>query len=36
MYIIKEIIKLLEKMDETDVAFLKRIYIIIKKHLDRR
>ena len=36
MYIINEIIKLLEEMDETDIVFLNRIYIMIKKHIDKK
>ena len=36
MYIRNEIIKLLKRMDETDLIFLRRIYIIIKKHIDKK
>lgn len=30
------IIKLLDKMDSSDDLFLKQIYIIIKKHIDKK
>ena len=36
MYIINEIIKLLREMDETDIVFLNRIYIIVRKHIDKK
>lgn len=36
MYIVNEIIKLLKKMDETDVVFLNRIYVIVRKHIDKK
>ena len=31
-----EIIKLINKLNASDEAFLKQVYIIIKKHFDRR
>ena len=30
------IIKLLEQIDESDEVFLRQIYTIIKKHIERR
>lgn len=31
-----EIIKLINKLNASDETFLKQVYIIIKKHFDRR
>ena len=31
-----EIIKLINKLNSSDETFLKQVYIIIKKHFDRR
>ena len=32
----RRVIELLEKIEEDDIIFLKRIYTIIKRHIEKR